>query len=140
MKRKLKDGTTGSKTWWNIIKEKQGAARDSFIPPISTPEGAQLLTSSAKAERFAEFFSQKMKVQNPNKSLPTLPVMTSTRLEWVSVTTSMVKTKLLELDHKKATGPDNLNPLLLKKCANELALPIAKIFQQCIKQSHWPEQ
>ena len=70
VKCKLHDGSMGSKHWWKLINDKQGNQRDGRIPPIVTPKNEHVLTSGLKAEQFARFFRDKMRVDDPNRAPP----------------------------------------------------------------------
>ena len=132
-KLKFQDGRLGSKKWWSMVKNKQGTGRDTIIPPITTPGGELLLTSSSKADKFAEFFSGKMKVDEPNRPPPTMPCVTSNRCDWVKMDAAMVKSVLLSLDTQMAIGQDLVSPLVLKRCAQELAEPLCHLFNGCLE-------
>ena len=49
-----------------------------------------------------------------------------------------VKDELKKLKLGKAMGWDRIPPRALKSGANELAIPLANLFNICIKQGHWP--
>ena len=44
------------------------------------------------------------------------------------------------LDATKATGPDGLPARILKECASQFALPIARLVRQMVTDGVWPEQ
>ena len=48
------------------------------------------------------------------------------------------KRHLQELKEDKATGPDLLSAKLLKKCAGELAVPVAKLTRSILSTGKWP--
>ena len=50
----------------------------------------------------------------------------------------MVRAQLIKLNPQKATGPDELSPLVLKKCADVLAAPLATLFNNCLSANVWP--
>ena len=138
IKRKLCNGNVSSKQWWGIIRDKQGTKQDSSIPPISKPNGDVALSSTDKATCFAKFFSDKMKVEDPYRTPPLLPCITGGRVTSVSITQEMVLKELVGLNHQKASGPDKISPLLLKKCASQIAKPLHSILQRCIDECEWP--
>ena len=45
---------------------------------------------------------------------------------------------LKNLKEDKATGPDQLAALLLKKCAKELSVPVAKLARAMLAAGKWP--
>ena len=45
-----------------------------------------------------------------------------------------------QLQEDKATGPDNLSARILKRCAKELSLPVAKLTRTILKTGCWPKE
>ena len=56
----------------------------------------------------------------------------------VETSEAEVKALLRNLDENKAVGPDCISPRLLQKCAEELALPLAAVFNNSFRSSTWP--
>ncbi|CAM4611597.1 unnamed protein product [Caretta caretta] len=50
----------------------------------------------------------------------------------VDITTSKVEAKLEQLNGTKSGGPQNLNPRILKELAQEIASPLARIFNESV--------
>ncbi|CAB4015622.1 Hypothetical predicted protein, partial [Paramuricea clavata] len=50
----------------------------------------------------------------------------------------LVSNLLLNLNEKKASGPDGYQPKLLKASAPAIALPLTNLFNYCIDKSTWP--
>ena len=94
LKTKLTERPTGSKDWWNIIKQQQGFVEEDSIPPLTRPDGSVAIDSIDKAELLASFFA--------------------------TLRTNMheVERHLRDIDVKKALGPDNISPYILKNCAS----------------------
>ena len=53
-------------------------------------------------------------------------------LNYVNINPDIIKGILLKLDETMACGPDGIPALLLKKCANSLAIPISKFWQRSL--------
>lgn len=148
MKTKLSGQSVGSKEWWSGVKQQQGLSADNAIPPLVRPDGSVAMRDKDKAELLAAHFSSKMSVPDPLRAPPKLPSLTRASLESLTVTTEEVKNLLLQIDPKKALGPDNISPHLLKRCAGQLALPLTTIFNNIFpppsgphfgrKQEWWP--
>lgn len=51
----------------------------------------------------------------------------------------VIHRKLLLLDINKASGPDNLPPILFKRCATALTFPLFTLFNQSIKTGNMPK-
>lgn len=57
--------------------------------------------------------------------------MTNHRLNSLIICADEVKHHLLKTEVNKAYGPDNISPHILRKCADQLATPLATLFQNC---------
>ena len=82
---------------------------------------------------------EKMCIPDPGRTPPTLPDVVSDKLVLVKTSEREVKNILLKVDENKAVGPDNISPRLLRQCADELAGPLATLFNHCLQTSTWPE-
>ena len=51
----------------------------------------------------------------------------------------MVKKVITNLDSSKASGPDYIPVVVLKNCAPELSYILAKLFNECLKESCFPD-
>ena len=118
LKTKLTERPTGSKDWWNIIKQQQGFVEEDSIPPLTRPDGSVAIDSIDKAELLASFFASKMTVPDPDCSPPKLPSRTNARLSTLRTNMHEVERHLRDIDVKKALGPDNISPYILKNCAS----------------------
>jgi len=140
IKTKLTARSTGSKEWWNLIKQQQGLVEDDSIPPLTKPDGSIAIKSIDKAELLASFFANKMTVPDPDCPPPSVPLRTNARLTTLHTNKCEVEKHLRNIDVKKALGPDNISPYVLRKCASQLAAPLAQLFNTCIDQQLWPKQ
>ena len=52
----------------------------------------------------------------------------------VMVTQEQVERLLRAVDVRKATGPDDISPQVLRHCSKELAWPLATIFTACARE------
>ncbi|OON23135.1 hypothetical protein X801_00959, partial [Opisthorchis viverrini] len=100
------------KLLYRIINNK--ASVKPGISPLHTPNGLTA-TASAAAEELAEFYStvycQKEYISRMSFMSPSLP----TSLHEVIVTPKCVLRTLLELNHRKSTGADQITPFILKQ-------------------------
>ena len=136
---KLRGGQVGTKRWWSLGKEQQGEAKGNATPPLLREDGSVAHTAQDKANLLASHFSKKMCVPDPEKTPPSLPQIISDKLVTVTTSACEVKSVLLKVDEKKAQGPDNINPRLLRQCADELSRPLATLFNHCFQTSTWPK-
>ena len=56
----------------------------------------------------------------------------SEALEDIVITVREVHRLLMELDPHKAAGPDKIATIVLKECADQLAIPLTYIFQKSL--------
>ena len=138
LKRKLRGGQVGSKRWWSLVKEQEGVARETTIPPLHRGDGSVAQSARDKADLLASHFTGKMCIPDPERPPPTLPNIVKDKLSHVTASVAEVKAALQKLEEEKAVGPDNLSPRLLRQCAHELAGPLTIIFNECLQASRWP--
>ena len=139
LRSKLRGGQVGSKRWWSLVKEEQGETRGCSVPALTRPDGSVAQTATDKANLLAAHFAAKMCISNPDKTPQTLPQIVSENLFSVETSETEVKVLLRDLDDKKAVGSDSISPRLLRQCAEELARPLAVIFNNSLRSSTWPE-
>ena len=140
LKRKLTGQSVGNKEWWSSIKQQQGFSPDDSIPPLTTTNGSIVTRDQDKAQVLAAHFSSKMACPDPTCAPPGVPILTKASLGNITITMEEVLKELNKLDPKKALGPDNVSPQLLKRCATHLAEPLTIIFRRCLSSQHWPSQ
>ena len=73
-------------------------------------------------------------------SFPKVPFSVDATLTNFSVTEDSVRRLLQDLVVSKACGPDGLSARILRECANELAVPLCKIFRMSLRKGIFPEQ
>ena len=61
------------------------------------------------------------------------------KLHNVSVTRKMVKMVISNLDSSKASGPDCIPVVVPNNCKSELSYLLAELFNQCLKESFFPD-
>ena len=138
LRSKLRGPGVGSKTWWTLVKERQGTSFQDSIPPLTKPDGSTANSSREKAELLADLFATKMAVSDPLRPPPQLNLECNDPVTMVEVTTEHVEHLLREIDVKKATGPDDVSPQVLKHCAGELSGPLSEVFKACLEENAWP--
>ena len=98
-----------------------------------------LSSASDKAKLFAKNFSKNSNLDDSGISLPGFPSRTNLKLHNISITSKIVKKVITNLDSSKASGPDCLPVVVLKNCEPELSYIIAKLFNNCLKESCFPD-
>ena len=128
----------GNKTWWSLVKKKQGISRQYSIPSLTKQYGTVAISSKEKAQLLAKLYTENMKVETPQHPPPHLAQQCVETVTKVEVTQMQVKQLLPWLDTKKATGPYDVSFHLLKQCAQELSVPLTTIFTACLRENIWP--
>ena len=88
---------------------------------------------------FAENFIKKSNLDDLGVSLPVCPSTTNWKLHKISVTLKMVNKVIMSLDLSKASCPDYIPVVVLKKCEPELLYILAELFNKCLKESCFPD-
>ena len=65
LRRKLRGPGVGNKTWWFLVKEKQGISRQDSIPPLTKQDGTVATSRKEKAKLLTNLSAKKMKVEAP---------------------------------------------------------------------------
>ncbi|XP_045122826.1 uncharacterized protein LOC123511207 [Portunus trituberculatus] len=55
----------GDKTWWTLVKERQGVMRQESVPPLTRQDGTTASSGDDKAALLAKLFAEKMQVESP---------------------------------------------------------------------------
>ena len=85
-------------------------------------------------------FSKKIRTPEPDRRPPPLPRLATSSIESVVITEAAVRRHLKGVNVRKASGPDGVNPHLLKHCADKVTTPLVFIFRQCLVTRVWPSQ
>ena len=98
-----------------------------------------LSSASDKGKLFAENFSLNSNLDDSGVSLPVFPSRTNLKLHNISVTPKIVRKVVMNLDLSKASGPDCILVVVLKNCEPELSYILAELFNNCLKESCFPD-
>ena len=98
-----------------------------------------LSSASDKVKLFAENFSKNSNLDDSGISLPVFPSRTNLKLYNISVTPKMIKKVIANLDLSRASGPDCIPVVVLKNCEPELSYILAELFNNCLKESCFPD-
>jgi len=138
LQQKLSGRIACDKVWWTCIKQQQGLLQDDTIPPLTKPDKTTAITSEEKAQVLATHFASKMSVPDLDLIPPSVPLYTKATLKTISIKVDEVKKILRHLDTNKAMGGDQISPRLLKGCADQLAEPLCRLFNNCLQRKQWP--
>ena len=110
----------------------------SAIPPLLS--GPEVISSAPdKAKLFAENFSKNSNLEDSGIPFPSFPSRTNLKLHDIFVTPKLFKKFITNLDSSKASGPDCIPVVLLKKCVLELSYILPVLFNMCPKESCFPD-
>ena len=98
-----------------------------------------LSSISVEAQLFAKNVSRNSNLDDSGISLPVFPSRTNLKLHNISVTSTMVKKVIANLDLSKASDPDCIPVVVLKNCEPELSYILAELFNKCLKESCFPD-
>lgn len=108
------------------------------IPDLTIQDGNGSKTASVKKEKaneFSKYFASFL-VNEPTSIISELTRPTNQpeppNIYNIKITTETVKQKIDKLKPSKSPGPDQIHARILKECANQIALPLKKIFQSSI--------
>ena len=127
----------GSCDFWRIANSVFNKGKSAIPPLFNGPE--VLSSASDKAKLFAENFSKNSNLDDSGISLPVFPSRTNLKLHNISVTPKIVGKVVMNLDLSKASGPDCIPVVVLKKCVPELSLILAELLNKHLKESCFPD-
>ena len=78
LRRKLTGPGVGDKTWWTLIKERQGVMRQESVPPLTRQDGTTATNSDDKAALWPNYLQTKCKWRAPHATLQCYPGRQST--------------------------------------------------------------
>ena len=104
----------GSCDFWRIANSVLNKGKSALPPLFNSPE--VLSSASDKAELFSENFSTNSNLDDSGISLPVFPSRTNLKLHNISITPTMVRKVIMNLDLTKVSGPDCIPVVVLKNC------------------------
>ena len=98
-----------------------------------------LSSASDKVKLFAENFSKNSNFDDSGISLPVFSSQSNLKLLNISVTPSVIKKVITNLDLSKASGFDGIPVVVLKNCESEFSYILAELFNKCLKEFCFPD-
>ena len=138
IRNKLLSCPSGSKSFWSLAKSIGSNFSTHSFPPLSRDDGTVAADALEKAEVFAEIFAKNSNIDPGNLTPPTLPP-TQHSMPKIEFNTEKLKKILMNLNTKKATGPDGIPAIVLKMCAVELTPILRELFQYSLEKGIFPE-
>jgi hypothetical protein len=139
MRQKLRKTRRGSKHWWRIAKSLANKAQRSVgIPALKNMDGAWVLDPEHKANLLAETFQSKFGLPVLHENAYSHIGPPQERNGRISIRARDVECVLRSLNIDSSTGPDSVAALVLKRCAPQIAIPLAKLIRRIIRCHRWP--
>jgi len=118
-----------------IYKYIRSLSKSNSIPPMMRLNCIFANTDSDKANIFNDYFysvfTQALPDYSPPSNTTTVPIN-------ISISEEDVYNVLINLDTTKATGPNNIPPIVLSKCASALCQPLHYLFSLTLKYGYLP--
>ena len=110
------------------------------IAPICNSEGLLIYDAESKAEIFNEFYSSVSTIDSHDSPIPSNNIPTGPLLNAIHISQHDVYELLTSLDTTKATGPDNIGNVFLKRCAPSIAGILTRIFNLSLSLGEFPQK
>ena len=136
---RLLNNPNDNKIFWSTLNcFNSNFNKHSSLPPLITTDGTVHTDSKSKADLMASIFRMNSTLPDDNVQLPQIQVQYP-NIKDITIKTKDVKSILDNLDINKSAGPDEIPPLVIKRCSPELAPIIAKLFRSIIHTSIFPD-
>ena len=123
--------------FWHLAKNISNNFTSSSFPPLVQPDGTNAISSISKAELFAQTFANNSTLDDSGLVPPSPPPSDYFMLP-IKILRNDVFHALAGLNPRKAYGPDEVPPIVLRNCASVLAPCLVKLFQLCLSTSTFP--
>ena len=125
------------KTWFKLAKQVINKSTKSDNIPTLYFENTIANSDEEKVELLNNYFCKQSTVNDKDTRLPALNPP-NTQINEINITAQDVLDVLKNLNVSKASGPDGINPRLLREGADALSIPLAKLFNLSIKKAIFP--
>lgn len=127
---------TNPKSFWQYVQSKTKSKTS--LGELKRPDGTTVEDDQDKAEVLNNFFASVFTNEDMS-SIPTFPDKNfKSVLHDFEITSEMVLERLLKLDKTKSPGPDGIHNRVLKELADDLAQPLADLFNKSLRSGSVP--
>ncbi len=127
--------------WWSTVKKLCCFRKASnTIAPIVNAQGILVYDAETKADIFNEFYASVSTIDNYDDPIPSNNIATGPLLENITILQNDVYEALTNLNTSKATGPDNIGNMLLKRCAPSISGVLTRIFNLSLSLGIFPRK
>ena len=128
--KKLASGLkSDAKSFWKYCKVRSKSEKN--INRLHKSDGSVILEPSEKATALNQYFGSVFMTEDLTL-IPAIANSSTKTIEDINITPEIVKAKLLKLGSHKSQGPDGIHPRILKETAEEVCIPLAKIFRKSV--------
>jgi len=129
------------KKFWKYVNSKRKCREN--VAPLQREDGSLATEDKEKAELLVNFFSSVM-TKEDKSNLDKMNISPGEKSQYefiteVTITEAEVRNKLKDLNPNKSPGPDKIYPKVLKELHNELAEPIAQLFNKSFNEGKIPK-
>jgi hypothetical protein len=140
---KIKSSDLSPNQWWKTLKQitaNNTYTKQTYPPMMDINNNLPINDNVEKADLFNKYFSSQSTLDDEDLDVETYIQPTNqTTLSEIILSAQDVKDTLCNLNVNKATGPDDINPNMLKQAANVLAEPTSKLFNLSLNRSIFPD-
>ena len=137
----LKDPSNVSpKKWWKLAKSfiKEDSSRNSCYPSLNVDNDI-ISDDKEKAEVFNNFFLAHSNIDDRNIPIPDSTPLAENRLESFKISKQNIADLINSLDIGKATGPDRISHVMLKKAGDAITPSLCRLFNLSLEKSKFPK-
>ena len=134
-----KECKSNPKKFWKYVQEK--LKTQTGIGTLKKGNGDMVTTDDDKANTLNDFFSSVF-TREDTRNLPSLEKSSKSHgktLTEIYITEEEVVKKLKKLDVSKAQGPDKIPSKVLKELADNISVPLTKLFNKTLEKGVLPE-
>jgi len=125
---KLASYPPGSKAFWSLAKAVESNFNQPSLPPLLKPDGSLAHAAKEKANLFASLFAANSRLDTTGK-IPPVSLRTDCTMAEVRIHQKEILKILRSLDVNKASGPDGIPAIVLRRCAPELSPPLTRLYR-----------
>ena len=113
------------------------------IPNLDKPDGTQTTNDAEKVNVLNNFFKS-VYTQEGDTPVPDFDMNVNNTLSQISISKNDLALALKSLNEYKSAGPDRIHPRMLKELADQIAIPLHKLFLRSLSEgkilTKWKEQ
>lgn len=129
---KLASYPNGSRAFWYLVKAVESNFNRSSLPPLLKSDGSLAHAAEEKANIFASLFAANSRLDTAGKTPPVLP-RTACVMAEVRLHQRKILKILWSLDVNKASGPNGIPSIVLRRYAPELSPHLTRLYRHSLE-------